>query len=356
MGKGMSTLKVKTILAVDKLLRKAQKEMSKQDFRISADFISALVNSTTNITKEQFAAALKEFTVGQHNDFTKWKKTRGALDARTIVDEELKNIIGMKALFGKHKTHLSYVKLLHKIILSTGVPTKKEHKPKAPEKFKNDPLALIEENRKHWPEFVSLCEKFKDTFPVAEVPAPFDIPVLPKMLAKGKKLDLSRKKEGGYKDGKVKGLPRVVQKFFYKYQLDARKVVDVIRASFVFDDILSLYQGLYLAIEFFKGHDDDGDVKNSMWMKDRFNEPLANEYRDVILQVKVPGTGIWAEIQFHLREALNYKDECMHAAYGTMRHFPNAEEITKVVRALLPESKKFHQMSRLSSFFTLGKK
>merc|ERR1711964_24340 len=81
------------------------------------------------------------------------------------------------------------------------------------------------------------------------------------------------------------------------------------------------------------------DVADSMWMKDRFHEPLPNEYRDVILQIKVPNTDIWAEIQFHVRDALNFKHDHQHEVYGTMRHFPNAMKITEAVRALLPGSK-----------------
>lgn len=74
--------------------------------------------------------------------------------------------------------------------------------------------------------------------------------------------------------------------------------------------------------------------KESVWLKDRFKEPLKNAYRDIILQVKIPGTGgteIWAEIQFHLEKALKNKNDCQHDFYAKTRGLPNMEEITKKV-------------------------
>merc|ERR1711964_161573 len=105
-----------------------------------------------------------------------------------------------------------------------------------------------------------------------------------------------------YRDPGVKKVARVTQKFFYKYNYEAQDIVDILRASFVFEKAEHVYYALYLAIQFFRQKHKltpGASIKDVMWMKDRIYEPLPNGYRDAYILVKIPGTEIWAEIQFH---------------------------------------------------------
>merc|ERR1712093_537708 len=141
--------------------------------------------------------------------------------------------------------------------------------------------------------------------------------------------------QDGYKAAPIKKAPRIIQKFFYKYLQNATKIVDILRCTYVFDDVKDLYCGLFIAIEYFyaANREKNRDCKYSdcVWIKDRFNSPLKNGYRDIILMVRIPGSGIWAEIQFHLHEVLEYKDTKQHAMYELLRHFPNQGKIQEAI-------------------------
>merc|ERR1712098_4294 len=173
---------------------------------------------------------------------------------------------------------------------------------------------------------------------------------------------------GGYLNAPVNGMSRVIHKFFYKYNCMATKIVDILRCSFVFDNVRDLYCGLYMAIRQFHAAHPGLDITQCLWLKDRFYEPLANEYRDIILQVRVPGTGacdltkgedhphrnendcqadgcdgwdgnvLWAETQFHIQKVMEYKNKCQHKMYEVLRHFPNSGRIeNSIVKTMFSE-------------------
>lgn len=100
-------------------------------------------------------------------------------------------------------------------------------------------------NPKYHKRFKELCEEFNDIL-AEEPPCP----------GKFLKFDDDKKVDGTMDDGYIgcptKDLPRVIVKFLYKYKKDATKIVDIIRASFKFDDLITLYEALYMAIEFFQ--------------------------------------------------------------------------------------------------------
>jgi len=196
-----------------------------------------------------------------------------------------------------------------------------------------------------------LCKKFEATFPLTDRDC-YNAFRGTTLVAP---LPSSKVKLVEYRDGKVKKLHRVIQKFFYKYELDATRIVDILRCSFVFEDVFALYQGLYSAIKFFEKEHNGARVEDTMWMKDRFIEPLPSEYRDVLLQVKMPGCDsaqpVWVELQFHLRKALKCKSKVLHKVYKTMRHLPNDREITKAVRALLPENRWNPYLNQCKGYF-----
>lgn len=267
-------------------------------------------------------------------DFTTLKDDH-TLSATTIVRKVRKSVIDLRNQVNLDINPKQVERLHRTLVESTRIPTKGSGdgvKPRAPEIYDKDPLALIEKNRDHWPDFKALCEdfvaKFDPKFPVS-VP---DVFVRKGCEDVGFDLERNGKKDQGYKDGGVKKVARVTQKFFYKYDCHARDIVDILRCSFVFDRVEHVYYALYLSIDFFRSkHPSGTPITRVAWMKDRIYRPLKNGYRDVILQIRIPGTEIWAEIQFHIRMALNYKNEVFHKLYEAMRHLPNAAAIEKII-------------------------
>merc|ERR1711964_564608 len=53
-------------------------------------------------------------------------------------------------------------------------------------------------------------------------------------------------------------------------------------------------------------------------------------YCDVLLMVKLPGSDIWAEVQFHILEAFLYNDKS-HKCYEVLRHLPDSNSIIELV-------------------------
>merc|ERR1711964_266961 len=215
-------------------------------------------------------------------------------------------------------------------------------KASAPSKYKQDPIGLLAHNRKNHESFknlthpknIFLLEDGKTTHAIHE------------RLAKLKTAAVRKSgKEGTryckYKDPGVKKIDRVTQKYLFKYNLDATKIVDLLRCSYIFEDPVSLYNGIILAVKYFLEKHQEANpkatVKDCLWMKDRFKYPLDGGYRDVILMVKIPnsatdddGQDLWGEIQFHLSEAMKKKGD-LHKLYDVMRHFPKPQEVTKKV-------------------------
>merc|ERR1711964_605073 len=215
-------------------------------------------------------------------------------------------------------------------------------KASAPSKYKQDPIGLLAHNRRNHESFknltegenIFLLEDGKTTHAIHERLAKLKTAAVRKSGKEGTRYIL-------HKDGGVKKIDRVTQKYLFKYNLDAIKIVDLLRCSYVFDDPVSLYNGIILAVKYFLEKHQEANpkatVKDCLWMKDRFKYPLLGGYRDVILMVKIPnsatdddGQDLWGEIQFHLSEAMKKKSD-LHKLYDVMRHFPKPQEVTKKV-------------------------
>merc|ERR1711964_877577 len=89
--------------------------------------------------------------------------------------------------------------------------------------------------------------------------------------------------------------------YVYKYDCDARRLTDVLRASFIFKDIESLRRGAELIHEEFEA---TGGILN---IEDRIAEPTLTGYRDVLLNVKFQNVVV--ELQLHLEPFYNLKKE-----------------------------------------------
>merc|ERR1712093_757218 len=277
------------------------------------------------MTPSAFIETLDKFFSVMKNDVEKFKEDNKGFNAEILKDFVIQNVIGLQRVMGKQKD-LDLVPELSKIIVNQ-FDLGKSRKPKAPQRFKNDPLSLIAENAKHEKTFTTLCKSFRDKISNAKIPSAFSAHF------KGKqKFSLSR---DGYKAAPIKGKARIIQKFFYKYLQDATKIVDILRCTYVFDNVKDLYCGLFIAIKHFDAANRKKNLgfnySDCVWIKDRFNSPLTNGYRDIILTVRIPGSGIWAEIQFHLHDVLEYKNTKQHAMYELLRHFPNSGKIQEVI-------------------------
>jgi len=127
----------------------------------------------------------------------------------------------------------------------------------------------------------------------------------------------------------LKGMGRVLQKYFLKksYQLHAKHVVDILRCSYVFKDIETLYNTLSKIIPYVRVC--NSGVTDCVWVKDRFhpNNRIRHGYRDLILMIKIPdhdvcGNSVWGEIQCHIAESFDKKEE-LHKGYEKSRnHLP----------------------------------
>lgn len=108
----------------------------------------------------------------------------------------------------------------------------------------------------------------------------------------------------------MKGKVRAMYKFIYKYSCDARQLTDVLRTSFIFDNLDNLSKGAKIINTHF-----NGGILNC---KDRIFEPPASGYSDVLLNVRF--NGIVCEIQLQLRAFYDEKKDS-HKAYKVARHF-----------------------------------
>jgi len=314
---------------VKDMLDNTKISLLKQDLRLDALMMQAIVKSATPLKVNKFIQYLNELFSKMHNDVTNFaKRCGGKFNANAIVANVESNIRGLQLIVDGQRG-LKYVKDLYQIIEKKwGDIGEISNKPHAPAIFKQDPVALVNANVKHDNAFKILCEGFVKKFPVKpEDLGPRFEHIRHRM--KGKPLTIN------YKAAGPKKMPRVIQKFFYKYKQDATKIVDIIRCSFIFSSVKELYIGLDRAIAHFVGANRSKTpgmaVTDCVWIKDRFNTPSANGYRDIILMIRMPGTNHWAETQFHLKEVIAYKSSHMHKLYEFMRHFPNNLEIEEVI-------------------------
>jgi len=142
---------------------------------------------------------------------------------------------------------------------------------------------------------------------------------------------------------------RSVYKYIYKYNMDARCLTDVLRHSFVFENMKDLVTGLTTIKEIcgdefvaqaFKLEDKIPQEQNStvackltlLRIKNRFHEESITGYRDINLNVLMEWTQpktetsakkktkkVICEIQLHIKKILEVKDTKAHATYAKMR-------------------------------------
>merc|ERR1712098_148050 len=125
---------------------------------------------------------------------------------------------------------------------------------------------------------------------------------------------------GEHKKAPIKKRVRTMYKFIYKYDYKASGLTDIVRTSFIFDDVSNLWAAVQKVDTAFAA---EGGI---VAMKDRLTEAPASGYSDVLLNVRFQG--IVCEVQLHLKEFIKLKGGKggMHAAYKKARHFGTAFE------------------------------
>merc|ERR1711964_385863 len=78
----------------------------------------------------------------------------------------------------------------------------------------------------------------------------------------------------------LKGMGRVLEKYFFKYGRDARRIRDILRCSYVCNDIATLYETLREIIKYVRKRNRED---NCVWVKDRFHPDNRKKdgYRDL---------------------------------------------------------------------------
>ena len=123
--------------------------------------------------------------------------------------------------------------------------------------------------------------------------------------------------------GPLKTEARCVEKAKNEYGNDARRLVDIARASIVVDseeELRSVFDALLA------GCDSKGLTWKVVRLKNRFAKPSRNGYRDALFNVRVDGGHI-TEIQVHLTPFLNDKEEA-HKHYKFFREKFHGSEDT----------------------------
>ena len=106
----------------------------------------------------------------------------------------------------------------------------------------------------------------------------------------------------------VKDLERIIDKTDNDYDGDCTRVVDLVRASGVFETPSELDQAIKIL--------QDSSLR-VIRVKDRFNDPQEG-YRDLLLNVVQGGGGHVAELQLHLKEIIQHKP-ASHVSYAIGR-------------------------------------
>ena len=106
----------------------------------------------------------------------------------------------------------------------------------------------------------------------------------------------------------LKGKARTMEKIAADYGGDASRILDLSRASIVYDNFEALQKGL-AALE--------GQVE-IVRGKDRFEKPTAGGYRDIVLNVRMPNGHI-VELQLHLKQIMEVKQGKGHEIYEKTR-------------------------------------
>jgi hypothetical protein len=146
---------------------------------------------------------------------------------------------------------------------------------------------------------------------------------------------------------KLKGRARAQEKIDTEYGGDASRLTDLARSSIEYKKLDDVYKGL----ESLKGQ------YEIVKIKDRFQNPTAGGYRDILLTVRM-SNGHICEVQLHLEQVLEVKGGPGHAIYEQLRSIEaqavkegralSADELLKI-DALNKESRRLYDEAYASA-------
>eukprot|EP01084_Bolivina_argentea_P020894 38813_1 len=122
----------------------------------------------------------------------------------------------------------------------------------------------------------------------------------------------------------MKKIARSFYKCFYVYNMNTghKEITDILRASIVFQSFRDLY-GAFSVIS--KEAGNNKDVGPILRVKDRFNpDSVPFGYRDLLINIHIPGSKIVGEIQLHHKLFYDRKHES-HAIYKKARLFEDPQ-------------------------------
>ena len=117
-----------------------------------------------------------------------------------------------------------------------------------------------------------------------------------------------------FKAGPLKSKKRIVEKVEKEYAGKYSKVVDIVRASAVFDNAADLAR-LVASLS-----DDGATEVKVVRVKDRFSNPISGGYRDMLLNVRVRSIPHVGELQLHIGGIISIKPKA-HRVYEILRSY-----------------------------------
>ena len=112
----------------------------------------------------------------------------------------------------------------------------------------------------------------------------------------------------------MKSKKRIVEKVEKEYAGKYSKVVDIVRASAVFDNAADLAR-LVASLS-----DDGATEVKVVRVKDRFSTPISGGYRDMLLNVRVRSIPHVGELQLHIGGIISIKPKA-HRVYEILRSY-----------------------------------
>jgi hypothetical protein len=112
----------------------------------------------------------------------------------------------------------------------------------------------------------------------------------------------------------IKSKQRALAKVNNELGGDPRKITDLARATLVAHDIESL-------VNIYQELDRSSDI---VQVKNRFKQPTVSEYRDLNLLIRLPETGLIAEVQVHLEAIADVKNGHEHKFYEQIQYIERA--------------------------------
>ncbi|MBX3730896.1 MAG: hypothetical protein KF858_17100 [Candidatus Sumerlaeia bacterium] len=142
---------------------------------------------------------------------------------------------------------------------------------------------------------------------------------------------------GRVKGPRVKRLERMLEKMKEDKLPDARASLDVLAGSVIFEGLDDVQAALnYLA---------EAEDWTVVRIKDRFETPNVDGYRDILLNVELSG-GHVAEVQLHVEAMIEAKDAVGHLIYEASRALnQKVKAERRVYRALLVPSRRLYDFA-----------